>query len=54
MNSKYKSIEFPELQDINNFEYHKVYLKLEMMEIIKLLKRVIPKLIKIYKSKVVK
>lgn len=51
MDSRYKEFKFPELQSINNFEYYKVYLKLKFIKIIKLSQKVIPKLKKIYKSK---
>lgn len=52
MNLKYEKTQFPELQDINNFEYYKVCFKLTVIKAIKLSKKVIPKLIKIYRSKI--
>lgn len=54
MHSRYKEVKFPELQDINNLEYRKVFLKLKIMRLIKRSKKIIPKLKKLYKSKVVK
>ena len=49
MDSKYKEFEFPELKDIKNLEYHRVYLKLKLASIRKCSKKVIPKLKKIFK-----
>jgi len=54
MDSRYKEIEFTELKYINNLEYYKVYFKLQIIKIIKLSKKVIPKLKKIYKSNIIK
>lgn len=51
MDSKYERIEFMELEDINNLEYHKICLKFKLNFIIQRLKRVIPKLKKVLKSK---
>lgn len=54
MDSKYELIQFRRLEDINNLEYHSIYLKLRILKLIQRSKKVIPKLISIYKSKVVK
>lgn len=52
MISKYREIEFPEIEKINNLEYYKVYMKLTITRIIKRSKKIIPKLKRIIKSKI--
>ena len=52
MISKYKEIEFPEIEKIDNLEYYKVYMKLEITRIIKKSRKIVPKLKRIIKSKI--
>lgn len=51
MEPKYNLIEFPKLDEINNFEYYKTYFNLEIMKIKRLSKKIIPKLKKMYRAK---